>query len=371
MFQPMIADNCDRQPKTVVIQPWPGIGDMIWHLPAIKALAANDPSGQVDLVTNKNVPVRALLGNEGTVCRYFLLALRTHAERKAARLAGERTTGIATLWQRIASVLNLTRALRSGRYRRAFVFHQSPRYVLAARLAGIPEVHAYGVGMQNIMLTRPALLSPDEQKLFTQDRARTMLDTLGIAHDGEPPRLHPDEHCVRLTAQLYANFAKPWVGIGIGSARANNIWPPERFAVVADALWQAGYRSLFLLGAAHETGLAQTISANCRVAKPIIVTDQPLDRAVGLLAQCAFSFSNDSGLMNASVALGVMAYGLSGAAAPNVFSPLLRPIIPEDGFDGNLGASRITVERALAKLREDGILDNNKTSNQSPSRTVP
>jgi heptosyltransferase-2 len=366
----MIPDSCDRQPNTVVIQPWPGIGDMIWHLPAIKALAANDPTGQVDLVTNKNVPVRALLANEGTVCRYFLLALRTHAERKAARRAGHRTTGIATLWQRITSVLHLTRALRSGKYRRAFVFHQSSRYVLAARLAGIPEVHAYGVGTQNIMLTRPALLSPDDLKLFTQDRARKMLDALAIAHDSQPPCLHPDPHCVRMTAQTYANFAKPWVGIGIGSARTNNIWPPERFAIVVDALWEAGYRSLFLLGAAHETALAQTISAHCRIAKPTTVTDQPLDRVVGLLAQCAFSFSNDSGLMNASAALGVPAYGLSGAAPPNVFSPLLHPITPEDGPDKDLGASSITVERALAKLREDGRLDNTNVSSPSPSQAV-
>jgi len=34
----------------------------------------------------------------------------------------------------------------------------------------------------------------------------------------------------------------------------------------------------------------------------------------------------------------------------------LRPITPEGGIDLAIGADKITVERVLAKLREDGIL---------------
>jgi heptosyltransferase-2 len=355
MFLPVTQANC--HPDTVVIQPCPGIGDMIWHLPVIKALAANDPTGQVDLVTHKRVPVRVLLGNEGTVCRYFLLSLRNSDERNTARRAGDRMTQLSTLWLRIASLFDLTRALRRGKYRRVYIFSHSPRYALAARLAGIPEVYAYGSRVQNIMLTRPMPLSPDDRKLFALYRGRKLLAALGIAHDVDPPCLHPDPNCVSKAAQLYADCAKPWVGIGIGSAQANNIWPPEHFAAVADALWEAGYRSLFLLGAPHETALAQTVGANCRIARPIIVTDQPLDLVIGLLAQCAFNFGNDSGLVNVSAAVGVPTYVLYGGALPVTFSPpLMRRIVREDGSNEVLGVSRITLDRVLAKLHEDGIL---------------
>lgn len=37
----------------LVIQPLPGIGDMIWHLPHIHAIAAASPNGQVDILTKR------------------------------------------------------------------------------------------------------------------------------------------------------------------------------------------------------------------------------------------------------------------------------------------------------------------------------
>ena len=35
----------------LVIQPLPGIGDMVWHIPHLRAIAHHEPEGQVSVLT--------------------------------------------------------------------------------------------------------------------------------------------------------------------------------------------------------------------------------------------------------------------------------------------------------------------------------
>lgn len=65
-------DDSDVRPTTVALQPKPGIGDMIWQLPTLKALAANDPTGRIDLIAHEKLPAQALLAMRATSTASFL-----------------------------------------------------------------------------------------------------------------------------------------------------------------------------------------------------------------------------------------------------------------------------------------------------------
>lgn len=339
MFLPLGGDS-DVHPATAALQPKPGIGDMIWQLPTLKALAANDPTGRIDLIVHENLPVRELLDGEGFVNHVYFLPMKKD-------FAGRVQTGV-----------QLSRALAPRRYGRMFVLHHSCRYTLAARLAGIPNVYGWGLGTQRFLLTQPSTLMPSHYMTpqFTLDLGRALLDKLGIPRGDAPPRLHPRPERVDEMRLAYASWPRPWIGFGIGSTEARRIWPPERFALIADALWSEGHRSLFLLGTGRETALAQAIIAHCRIAQPVAVTERRLDQVIALMSQCAFNFCTDSGLMNVSAALGVPVYVLFGTVAPYTFSPVLRPIVPAAGIDPEQGARRISIEDAAAVLRRDGLL---------------
>ena len=58
---------------TAVIQPKPGIGDVIWHLPFIRAIAAAAPGGQVTFLAPPTSLARELLVAEPAVAEtlYF------------------------------------------------------------------------------------------------------------------------------------------------------------------------------------------------------------------------------------------------------------------------------------------------------------
>jgi len=196
----------------------------------------------------------------------------------------------------------------------------------------------------------------ENRYLFPRYLAQKLLDVIGIPYRHENIILRPDRRAVEAVETDFAGFPKPWVAFAVGSTEQNRIWAPERMAAVADALWRQGYRSLFLLGAPHETKLAQDIVTACAVAQPVCVTNRPLTDSIALLSRCDFAFCTDSGLMNIGAALGIPVYVLFATVEPYTYSCYLHPITPEGGIDKIDGVKKITVERALAKLREAGIL---------------
>ena len=52
---------------TAVIQPKPGIGDVIWRLPFIRAIAAASPGGQVTFLAPQTSGARELMAAEPSV----------------------------------------------------------------------------------------------------------------------------------------------------------------------------------------------------------------------------------------------------------------------------------------------------------------
>lgn len=66
--------------RTLIVQPLPGIGDMIWHLPHIHAIAATSLDFQVDILTKPRSQADRLLCADPCVRRVLWLEReRDHA----------------------------------------------------------------------------------------------------------------------------------------------------------------------------------------------------------------------------------------------------------------------------------------------------
>ena len=321
--------------RTLIVQPLPGIGDMVWHLPHIHAIAETTVGGRVDILTKPRSQADRLLRADPCVERILWL------EREAGRHAG------------IRGVFHLAALLRQEAYDRVWFLHGSARYVLAAWLAGIPERIGYGIGLQPWLLTVPVRLPPGlRHAAHPILRADALLDGLSIPRTESEPRLAVDPNAEQAIVARFTAWPAPWIALGIGSSEPYKQWGAARFAELALALHRRRAGSIFLVGGSVERALADAIFARIRVDGGAVAdaVALPLEQTAALLARCRAYVGNDTGVLNMAAALQVPAMGLFGGSTPLTHSRFIHVITPPPGEQGMTAITIPNVIQALAQL---------------------
>lgn len=320
------------QARTLIVQPLPGIGDMVWHLRHIHAIAAAVPGGQVDVLAKPRSQADRLLAADPAVGRVLWLHRGPGAHDGAGGL------------------LRLTALLRRGRYATVWILHGSWRYALAARLAGIRTRIGYGTGLQRWFLTRPGLPAPGTAGRHAIASATALLVNNGVAFIEAEPRLSVADGARQEVEARFGHLPRPWIALGIGSSEAYKQWGRENFAALAGALSAPERRTLFLLGGPGEAESGRWIAARLRATGGAVelAIDLPLEQAVALTAGCRLYLGNDTGLLNVAAATGVEAVGLFGGSPPLDHSRRIHPVLPSDG---QTGMAAISLSQVLAELR--------------------
>lgn len=325
---------------TLVIQPLPGIGDMIWHLPFIQAIARHE--GEVVCVlTKRRSFADQLLADEPAVRAVLWLERDARANRHGGVLGAVR----------------LARDLRRHTFRRVWVLHASPRYALAAYLAGIPERLGYGVGRQRWWLNDRHALPPAMRQAHPIDKAKTYLDLCGIAAD-EVPRLHINAEKIAAMRAEMAHAPRPWVALGIGSSMPEKNWGAAQFGALTRAWLGRFGGTLFPVGAAFDAEIAQAIErAGENIGGRVIpILGRRLDEVSALLGLCDLYVGNDTGMLNVAAATGIPAIGLVNLAISARLDDPRRGIFalyPESGLrEGRADVRSITVDAVMRKMTE-------------------
>src|SRR6516165_7511041 len=135
----MVRHGTTLSSRTAVIQAKRGIGDVIWHLPFVRAIASMSPGGQVTFMAPPTSRAKDLLAAEPTVLQtiYF-----EHAGSELRR-------GI--------NLIRLARVLRQNRFRTVWILDRTLRPAIAAKLAGIPERIGLGLGSQSKFITNSGI----------------------------------------------------------------------------------------------------------------------------------------------------------------------------------------------------------------------
>src|SRR6202042_2736897 len=111
-------------PPVAVVQPLPGIGDMVWHMPHIRAIAAAS-GAPITLLAKPRSLADQLFAGEPTVDAILPLDLNPGGRRG-------RHDGIIGL-------VRLARLMQGGRFGTIILLHHSVSIAAAAWLARIPR----------------------------------------------------------------------------------------------------------------------------------------------------------------------------------------------------------------------------------------
>ncbi len=317
---------------TLVIQPFPGIGDVIWFLPHMHALA--DARGPLTLMTKPRSCADRLLAEDARIRQVVWL------ERNPGRHDG------------IRGFFRLVGEIRRGRYAEAWLFHRSSRYAWALYLAGVPATYGYGRKWQRRLLTRAeCFLDREQLRLHAIDKAGLVLEKAGIPFVHREPDFFVSPAASQDVARHYSLEPDSAAVFALGSSGAHKQWGRENFLELARRLGAQGIKKIFLAGGTAEQEMMDWMRRHRGNGCPELVSlvNLPFSRLAALIGNTAFCVGNDTGILNLAAAVRVPTYGLFGATRPLTNSSCLVAVTAEQGA----GMQGISVDRVAALIEAD------------------
>lgn len=316
-------------PSTAIIQVKQGIGDVIWHLPFIRAIAATTPEGAVTFMTLPSTRAKELLAAEPSVGEvvYF------------EHLGSE--------FKRAVNLAVLTALLRAKKFQRVWILDRTLRPALAARLAGVPERIGPGDGAQRLLLTNPPI-DPRHFRELVMDWLRIFLEQMGVPVGSLEPDLKLPAGLLRQVAARY-DAPRPWIAVALGSSHPSKDWPDAHWTAFIDTLRRRTGGTVFLIGGPDNTARADALIARTAGARVINACDLSIVEAAALLRLADLFVGPDSGPMNLAAAGGTPAFGLFGSTPVLHYSRFIHAIEPEGGPSPD-GMQRITPQQVMQRI---------------------
>lgn len=331
-----MIDGTIKSGGTLVIQPLPGIGDTVWHLPHLKAISDRTQNKQITLLTKERSMARQLLAGTRFI-RQVLYLTRD----------GGRHSGLLGGWK-------LGKDLRSNNFESVWILHNSIRYALAASRAGIKERIGYGIGWQNALLTTTNSLSWKEKNLKTIAKATRLLKNHDIDLVSTQPELHLTKEARRSAEILVCRVEKPRIAIAMGSSEPFKQWGEENFTKLIKQLRTDHVTSVILLGGKNDIQMANRISIKLSEPKWLIkAIDLPILEAAAIAGLCQICIGNDTGMLNIAAAVGTKSIGLFGGSTPEINDRRIIKLSPP----GLVAAGRNRMDEITTNMVIDSLIN--------------
>lgn len=310
----------------LVYAPDRGIGDLMWHLPTLRAIAAQAPEGQVVLAARPSSRAAEVLAVEPSVSRVV------YARHFTGTLKG------------VSEVVDFWRICREVKPRAVWILEKIGRPAQAAWLAGVAERRGFGLGHQSQERWLQGPFLPKALRPAHRIDKLAAFEALhGLKVDSREPDLKLDPKAVAAVKARFGGRPGPWLVLGVGASEPARTWPAERFAAVSQGVADL-FPTVFWLGGPNDA--ARIEAAMPATGRDVLACDLPLDQAAALIALSAGFLGNDSGPLNVAASVGRPAIGLMGTSPVPAYSRWLSRL---DGGSGQI--ADISVEEALDAVR--------------------
>jgi len=313
---------------TAIIQVKPGIGDVIWHLPFIRAIAAAAPGGRVTFFAPPSSAAKELLAAEPSV------AATVYFEHGGSE------------FRRGINLIRLVALMRRQRPRSIWILDRTIRPALAATLAGIPERIGIGLGAQNLFITNPGI-GRDHFHDHPIDWLRALMLEMRVPLASTEPDLSLPSAVMTAIGRKFERRPRPWLVIGIGASHPDKDWPDDSWTAFLAGLGSAG--TVFLIGGTANSVRADNFIALTKSPQAINACGLELTEAAALLRHADLFVGPSSGPLNLAAAGGTEAFGLFGSTPVLTYSKYIHAIVP-DGGPAAGGMQRISPAQALQRI---------------------
>jgi heptosyltransferase-2 len=330
-----------RKPRplggTLVIQPLPGLGDMVSHLRALKAIERQTPDRAITLLTREKSQADVLFGHEPWSREILWLDERRHF----GAMGG----------------VSLGVDLKPYKFDTVWVLHHSPRYYIAASFAGIPIRYGYGYGWLKDLLTTSFALTSKEKSLHPIKKFEKLFKLHGLSLNVQDHVLTAPQAIAALIHERFAAYPKPWIAIGYGASNPLRVWPADRFIELASKIEEKENGTFILCGSPEEKSQGKFIqkALQAKGMSTALAAGLSLEEMMALLSHCYRYIGNDNSLLDVAGALGIPSVGIFAALGAQFYSlGLYETVLAYQRQRTTKGIKEISVAEVLdAYLRLD------------------
>ena len=312
--------------KILIVQPLPGIGDVVWFLPHMQAIHQRFPEAKLSLLTKPSSCADQVLAS--TLPLQNILWMKNPHNPLG----------------RLVTFFRMVHKIKRERFDAIWILHKSPRYALMAKLAGISKIYGYGTSYGRLLST-PPFLTLKEHTYHPIEKATSFL----AHHDIILPKetyLSVDLHAEAKVKERFTPTNKRII-LGIGGSEVYKKWPDFFFTDLAEQLYKKGYE-ICILGGAQEAREADLVARMTeeKGAKALPVTDLSIQEAMAFIQTAILFVGNDTGMLNVAAALNIPSVGLFAKTAPLSYRSNLHPLAPNNS---DASISDISVDQAMEK----------------------
>lgn len=318
--------------STVVVQTKQGIGDVIWHLPFIRAIAAASPGGTVTFLTLSSTHAQELLQAEPCVDATF------YFENRGSELS------------RGLQLVRLTALLRRLGGDTVWILDRSVRPAIAGLVAGYSHRIGLGFGRQHWFVTNKGI----DQRHFHDmpiEWLKALMEAMQVPCPSTEPNLRLPLDVVASIGERYAAYPRPWLVLGLGGSHPVKDWPSAHWLEFIGQLRHRTEGTVLLIGGKEQGQRAGQLIERTAGAAAANACNLAVVEAAALLRHADLFVGPDSGPMNLAAAVGTPAFGLFGATTVLSYSRFIHAVVPDDGAAGAPdGMQRISPRRVLERI---------------------
>jgi len=329
----------------LVIRQHNQMGDMMLAIPALRAIRETYPDASIAVVSSDLN--RGVLANSPYVDEVF-----TYRKKSPARSPG------------------LIRRLRARHFDLAIVLHTVSFSFTSLALAVLSGARVR-IGSTSarvgdsltgsyLNLTLPL---PGEEELTRMNEAEHNLYPLravGITTDDIAPLLVPAPENERWADAVAASCWREGtlqLAVHPGAGKAENIWPPERWAAVVDALARGRTLSLAVIEGPADAEAVRAFQEAC-VVRGSVVRGRPILDVAALLRRADLVLCNDTGVMHVAAAARARVLAVFGPTDPFRWAPRCDNLEIVRSPGGRL----LSLEAGVVVERAARLLDATRTS---------
>jgi heptosyltransferase-2 len=305
--------------KILFIQPRVGIGDFILFLPFIKAIAEQEKNSEIYILTKKRTAANQILIHDKKIKIIFL-------ERD--RSGNEKHDGIKGFFQ-------LKNLIKSYSFDKAFILHQSCRYALLCKLAGIKNILGYGRNFQFLFLS-PLIFNNNFFNKNFNIYEEALKFTKKITEYKEFKRnaeiIITDKEKNDFVAKYKFNKNKNII-IGIGGSGPTVKWPIENWITLIDYLNKNLTINFIIAGGKNDEINFNLIKEKLKIENIFSLCNLNIREAIIGMSFGDFFIGNDSGMHHIAAAVGINTLVLVGSTPLNYtkYSTFMHQLTP-DGY---------------------------------------